>query len=95
MGQNCYNIILSERAKKDLLKINPLYLKAVVRMIAELKSNPRRRGSIKLSVSKNSYRIRVDVYRIRVGVYRIIYTIEDRILTVNVVKIDHRSSVYR
>lgn len=88
MGQNCYNIILSERAKKDLLKINPLYLKAVVRMIAELKSNPRRRGSIKLSVSKNSYRIRV-------GVYRIIYTIEDRILTVNVVKIDHRSSVYR
>jgi mRNA-degrading endonuclease RelE of RelBE toxin-antitoxin system len=31
----------------------------------------------------------------RVGVYRIIYTIEDNILTVEIVKIDNRSSVYK
>ncbi|MDR0613479.1 MAG: hypothetical protein LBG45_08415 [Dysgonamonadaceae bacterium] len=29
------------------------------------------------------------------GIYRIIYTIEDKILTVNVVKVDHHSSIYR
>ncbi|KAA6304604.1 Toxin RelG, partial [termite gut metagenome] len=34
-------------------------------------------------------------YRIRVGMYRIIYTIEDEILTVEVVKVDHRNSVYK
>ncbi|MDR1403426.1 MAG: type II toxin-antitoxin system RelE/ParE family toxin [Tannerellaceae bacterium] len=36
-----------------------------------------------------------NTYRIRVGVYRIIYTIEDEILTVEVVKIDRRRNVYK
>ncbi|MDR3266064.1 MAG: type II toxin-antitoxin system RelE/ParE family toxin [Tannerella sp.] len=36
-----------------------------------------------------------NTYRIRVGVYRIIYTIEDDILRVEVIKIDHRSNVYK
>ena len=33
-------------------------------------------------------------YRIRVGVYRIIYTIEDKIVTVTIVKIAHRGESY-
>ncbi|MDR2562850.1 MAG: hypothetical protein LBC98_02785 [Prevotellaceae bacterium] len=31
----------------------------------------------------------------RAGIYRIIYTIEDEILTVEIIKIDHRNKVYR
>jgi mRNA interferase RelE/StbE len=88
MGQNSYNVIVSQRAKKDLLKINRLYVGTIVKALNGLEYNPRPFGSIKLTGSKNSYRIRV-------GIYRIIYTIEDNILTVEVVKIDHRSNVYK
>ncbi len=35
------------------------------------------------------------VYRVRVGVYRILYEIEDRRVTVIVLKIGHRKDVYR
>lgn len=35
-----------------------------------------------------------DYYRIRVGDYRIIYTIEDELVTVFVMKIAHRKDVY-
>ncbi|MDR2622240.1 MAG: type II toxin-antitoxin system RelE/ParE family toxin [Dysgonamonadaceae bacterium] len=88
MEQNFYNVIVSQRAKKDLLKINQLYVGSIVKALKGLEYNPRPFGSIKLAGSKSSYRIRV-------GVYRIIYTIEDNILTVNVVKIDHRRNVYQ
>lgn len=37
----------------------------------------------------------VDAWRIRQGDYRIVYTITDSILLVTVIKIDHRSTVYR
>jgi mRNA interferase RelE/StbE len=54
----------------------------------QLAENPRPFGCVKLVNSENTYRIRV-------GVYRVIYTIEDAVLTVEVVKVDHRSSAYR
>jgi mRNA interferase RelE/StbE len=34
-------------------------------------------------------------YRLRVGNYRILYTIEDAVLVVTVVKVGHRRDVYR
>ena len=48
---------------------------------------PRPRGCEKLSNREQ--------YRVRQGVYRIVYTVEDDELVVWVVKIGHRSSVYR
>ena len=83
-----YNVIFKKSAEKDLDKINSVYYSSVVERISRLADNPRPLGSIKLANSKNAYRIRV-------GVYRIIYSIEDNILTVEVIKIDHRSSVYQ
>ena len=68
-------------------KISAVYYHSIVAHIKKLAENPRPFGSIKLAVSENAYRIRV-------GVYRVIYTIEDNILTVEIIKIDHRSSVY-
>ena len=83
-----YKIVFSKSAKKDLEKVNTVYLVSIDSHIKKLSENPRPFGCVKLSVSKNAYRIRV-------GIYRIIYTIQDDILTVEVVKIDHRSSVYK
>ena len=36
-----------------------------------------------------------DFYRLRVGDYRIVYSIDEDIVTVEVVKIRHRKDVYR
>ncbi|OAV66914.1 hypothetical protein Barb4_02698 [Bacteroidales bacterium Barb4] len=34
-------------------------------------------------------------YRIRTSDYRVVYSIKDDVLTLKVIKIDHRSEVYR
>ena len=54
----------------------------------KLADDPRPQGCIKLTGSKN-------IYRIREGVYRIVYEVTDNILTVYVFDVDHRKQVYR
>jgi mRNA interferase RelE/StbE len=83
-----YKVIIDKQVLKSLDKIPVVYLSNIKKAVNDLANNPRPSGSIKLTSSKNSYRIRV-------GIYRIIYTIEDNILTVEIVKIDNRSSVYK
>jgi mRNA interferase RelE/StbE len=83
-----YKVIIDKQVLKSLDKIPVVYLSNIKKAVNDLANNPRPPGSIKLTGSKNSYRIRV-------GIYRIIYTIEDNILTVEIIKIDNRSSVYK
>ena len=83
-----YKVIISKRVLKSLDKVPVIYLSKIKKTVNSLANNPRPFGSIKLSTSDNAYRIRLDVYRI-------IYTIEDDILTVEVIKIGHRSSAYK
>ena len=59
----------------------------MVTRIRQLAGNPRPPGAEKLSGSGK--------YRVRQGAYRIVYAIEDTELVVYVVKVGHRSSVYR
>jgi mRNA interferase RelE/StbE len=59
----------------------------VVQRIRSLAEDPRPAGCQKLS----GY----DRYRIRQGPYRILYSIEDDRLIVYVVRVGHRSDVYR
>jgi len=83
-----YKVIVHKRVFDSLDKIPIVYLSSIKSSINNLENNPRPFGYIKLSGFQN-------LYRIRVGVYRIIYAIEDDILTVEVIKVDHRSSVYK
>ncbi|MDR2562848.1 MAG: type II toxin-antitoxin system RelE/ParE family toxin [Prevotellaceae bacterium] len=69
-------------------KIPLAYLSSIKKAVNDLSDNPRPFGCKKLVGSENAYRIRA-------GIYRIIYTIEDEILTVEIIKIDHRNKVYR
>ncbi|KAA6336446.1 Toxin RelG [termite gut metagenome] len=88
MELKTHKVIITTPAQKEMRKIPTDYYRAIVKHVFELAENPRPFGCIKLSGFENSYRIRV-------GMYRIIYTIEDEILTVEVVKVDHRNSVYK
>jgi mRNA interferase RelE/StbE len=83
-----YKVSISLPAQKSVRKISVDYYHIILKLIFELSENPRPFGCVKLAGFKN-------IYRIRVGIYRIIYSIEDEILTVEVVKIDHRGSVYK
>ena len=59
--------------------------------IEEIKLNPYLFGSIKMggnSFGQNSYRVRV-------GNYRIIYSINDNLLTIEIIRIAHRKDVYK
>jgi len=59
----------------------------VIERIEALADNPRPPGTVKLSG--------LERYRIQQGRYRILYTIEDTVLVVHVIKIGDRKDVYR
>jgi mRNA interferase RelE/StbE len=82
-----YKIYFKRSAVKDLDTIPQKDLQRIIKRIELLKGNPRPPGCEKLSGQER--------YRIRQGNYRIIYSIQDDVLTVWVVKIGHRRDVYR
>jgi mRNA interferase RelE/StbE len=59
-----YKVVFSKSAEKDLQKVSSVYLVSIESHIKKLSENPRPPGSIKLTGSKNFYRIRVGIYRI-------------------------------
>lgn len=82
-----YKIFLKQSAAKELEALPKRDVKRIVEKIGALADDPRPAGVEKLSAQER--------YRIRQGDYRIIYSIEDDVLTVWVVKIGHRRDVYR
>jgi mRNA interferase RelE/StbE len=82
-----YSIRVKKKAEKQLAALPSDIAGRIVVAIDGLVTNPRSANSTKLQGYTN-------VYRIRVGNYRIIYSIEDAILTIEIIKIAHRQSVY-
>jgi mRNA interferase RelE/StbE len=82
-----YRVLITRSAEKEIEHLPDGVRRLVVRRIVALADEPRPQGSQKLSGE--------DKYRIRQGDYRIVYTIEDVIVTVTVVRVAHRSDVYR
>ena len=74
--------------KKDLRRIPSDQVARIVNAAGGLAIAPRPNGSKKLQGTEHTYRIRV-------GDYRDIYSIYDKQLVVDVIKIDHRKQVYR
>lgn len=84
-----YSLLIKPSAGKELDSVGPKKdRKRIVARIKTLKSEPRPEGFEKLSG-------RFELYRLRVGSYRVIYSIDDRAIEVQVVKIGHRKDVYR
>ncbi len=83
-----FEILIKRSAAKEIEAISRKKdRQRIVRKIRQLAEDPRPPGCQKLSGR--------DRYRIRQGPYRIVYSIEDDRLTVYVVKVGHRSDVYR
>jgi len=83
-----YKISIKASAAKEIEAIDAKKTRqAIVEKIFSLAENPRLEGSVKLSGQEK--------YRIRQGDYRILYQIFDDIIEVIVVKVGHRSKVYK
>ena len=83
-----YRIEVKQSAAKEIRAIaRQQDRQRVIDRIAELAQDPRPAGSVKLAGQ--------EAYRVRQGDYRIVYTVADRALVVEVVKVGHRRDVYR
>ena len=83
-----YKIEVSLTAEKQLRKLSQKDQISVLKRIQELSGEPRPNHSRKLRGQNN-------IYRVRVGNYRILYSIEDKHLTIIILKVGHRRDVYR
>ena len=83
-----YQILYKKSASKELLQLPFNKAILVKKAINQLSEVSRPKGCKKLKGTTNAYRIRI-------GDYRVVYEIYDNVLTVMIIKIAHRQSVYR
>jgi mRNA interferase RelE/StbE len=81
-----YKIEIKKSAQKEIKNLPNKELKKIVDKIGSLASDPRPTGCKKLSGEEK--------YRVRVGSYRVLYSIEDDVLVIYVVRVGHRKDVY-
>lgn len=82
-----YDLRFKASVAKDLRGVPKADVRRILARAGALRENPRPPGSQKLSGGEH--------YRIRQGNYRILYTVDDHLVVVEVVKIGHRKDVYR
>ena len=83
-----YSLRIKKTARKELEAVaTKADRRRIIKRIESLADNPRPPGSQKLSGRER--------YRIRQGQYRILYSIEQQVLIVYVLKIGHQKDVYR
>ena len=82
-----YKVYFRESVEKDVRIIPKKDVNKILQRIKLLTTEPRPLGCEKLTGQER--------YRLRQGRYRIVYSIQDKELTVWIVKIGHRKDIYR
>lgn len=83
-----YQVEYSRQSTKQISALPDSIQSRIKLKIAALADDPRPSGVKKLTGYD-------DLYRVKVGNYRIVYEIKDQKLIVFILKVDHRSKVYR
>jgi len=89
-----YKLVITDSAAKELKRIPAKMQDRIFEKIEGLADEPKPHGHKKLKNFAISGSDQDDYYRIRVGDYRVIYTIEDELITIFIMKIAHRKDVY-
>lgn len=82
-----YTVVVTAAVKKTILKLPSSIAPRIETTLLQLEDDPRPPGCKKLKGR--------DGYRIRVGDCRIIYDIEDNILRIVVIDLEHRKDIYK
>ncbi|MBK1645889.1 type II toxin-antitoxin system mRNA interferase toxin, RelE/StbE family [Thiocapsa imhoffii] len=83
-----YRIEWKQSARKELKRVERDALGRILAAVESLAANPRPPGCRKLVGTSGAYRIRE-------GNYRVLYTIEEDRLIVEIIRVGHRSIVYK
>ena len=83
-----YEIVFDDKVIKDMKKIDKFWQNKILEKIKDTLAKTPYSGK-KLVGNLSPY------YRIRVGDYRVIYDIQDKQVTVEVIKIKHRKDIYK
>jgi len=84
-----YQVLFTATARRDMASIPPRIVPAIVEFIyGDLATQPHR-------VGKPLLRELIGTHGARRGSYRIVYRIEDHAERVYILRVDHRSDVYR
>jgi len=83
-----YKIKFKASVLKDIRKIPQVFLEKIEVTIAELSKTPLPDRVRKIQGYDK-------FYRLRVGMYRVVYSIEDEIKIITIIKIGHRKEVYQ
>lgn len=84
-----YSLSIKSSAAKELEAISEkATLTRLIDKIKSLASQPRPSGAEKLAGRPN-------LYRVRQGNYRVIYSVDEQLRVVDVIKVGHRRDVYR
>ena len=82
-----YELRVRPSVAKDLCGIPKADVKRILERMEDLRDDPRGAGCEKLNGA--------ELYRVRQGAYRIVYEIQDEWVVVEVIRVGHRSGVYR
>lgn len=84
-----YKVIIANTAKKQLARMDRTVQKWILQFLTDLErlDNPRLDGE--------ALKGKGHLWKYRVGAYRVIAGIDDKNITITVVKTGHRSSVYK
>ncbi len=88
MGSTPYKLRFDDKVVKDLRKIDGVWRKRIISKIRDVLTSDPCSGK-KLIGDLSPF------WRLRVGNYRVIYTIDEGLVTVEVIKIKHRRDVYK
>lgn len=84
-----YRVIFSTHAERQFRKLPQPVQARLAQAIRLLVGDPRPPGCRKMVGAQRHWRIRAS------GTFRVIYMIEDDVLLVTVVELDHRDTVYK
>lgn len=83
-----YTIEIKQSAKKELAGLPAQMAKKIIEQIKALADNPRPDSCKKLVGAQHTYRIRINDYRV-------VYSLFDKQLIIEIIKIGHRKNIYR
>ena len=82
-----FEVVFEPQADKELRAVDPKARAPYLKSLARLAADPHHASNVKM--------LRGGGYRLRVGDWRVLYTLEEDLLLVLVVKVGHRREVYR
>jgi len=84
-----YKIFWRNSAKKELRNLPKDFISKIINSVSELSVNPFPAGVKKLKGNDDNE------FRIRIGNYRVIYTVQNDVLIIEVIKVGHRKDIYK